>query len=304
MGDWINPPTPLFPMEQIKPNEADSYESVRRISEPIFRESLQEDFSNSMTLPTKILWRPNNYRRQITVKQKTPGTIKLILDYKLSPSALTSTINYDSQNKLISAHNFKGVTIQYGKNTLTAIYSQKIINGHKQVYLIEVEKLGDYKEWVAKKVLEIKTRIDQALFEFANLFKIKLPFEEPSWSRYEDWIRGESYIDKIPFECILHATYFKKVYPEGIEFKNTKKGEQPGANMVNYIENRAIESIAPKIAQSIIKASILQNPLRVLKDRCKSIQDIIENRDIVNLLSNKEKKEFGRWTFDTFGICA
>ncbi|GAH24227.1 unnamed protein product, partial [marine sediment metagenome] len=45
------------------------------------------------------------------------------------------------------------------------------------------------------------------------------------------------------------------------EFKNTGYGEEPTIHLKNYIKNRAIENIAPEIANSIDKIGDFINSL-------------------------------------------
>lgn len=234
-------------MEQKRDEEQYIKDHIRRLVTPIFDKILQETSSNSMTTPKKlfkILWRPNNYRRKIAVKTKDNSTIKKI-------KSAISTINFNSHTKLISIKHYKGITIQYGRNILTGIFSQNIINGYKETYLIESESIEELEERINQKVEEIQAKIDSALNSFIEQFNLKLPFEKPSWDRYEDWIKGDDFIDKIPREVIIHDTYFKKVYGEGIEFKQTENKEKPSVHLKNYIKNRAIEDIAPEVCQEL-----------------------------------------------------
>jgi len=226
---------------------SDTEEQVRRIVKPIFDKVLQETDSNSMTTPKKpvsIIWRPNNYRRQIEVKLKDNSTIKKI------KSAIPQA-NINDHTRLISIKNYTpNITIQYGKNTLTAIYSQNVINGTKETFLIEAYSIDDIEKRLNQKKEEIKGKIDDTLNIFSKQFGIKLPLRKPVWSRYEDFVKGEDYIDKIPKDVIIHDTYFKKVYGKGIEF--IKKGdEEPITHLKNYIKTRAVEDITPHIAESI-----------------------------------------------------
>jgi hypothetical protein len=209
----------------------------------------QEDSSNSMTTiksSKKYFWRPNNYRRQIQVKEKSNSTIKKI---KSAISAIN--FNFNKHTKILSIKNYHGITIQYGKHTLTGIYSQSIIGGVKEIYLIEAETIEDIQRRISEKQEEIKRKIDFALYKFRKEFKIIIPYKKATWSRYEDFIKGEDYIDKIPREVIIHDTYFKKVYGDGIEFKQTELKEEPTIHLKNYIKNRAIEDISPEINKEI-----------------------------------------------------
>ncbi len=243
---------------QKKKKVSDDKEYINKIITPIFSKVLQEDLSKSMTTTKttfKIFWRPNNYRRQIKVKEKNNSTIQKI---KSAISAIPYlTFSYEPHTKMVSVKNYaqnksnKGITIQYGKNTLTAIYSQNIIGGVKEIFLIEANTIDDLEEYINNKKKDIEKYINKALNQFIKEFKLSIPFTKPEWSRYEDFIKGEEYIDKIPREVIIHDTYFKKVYGEGIEFKNSEKGEEPTVHLKNYIKNRAIEKIAPEIADEL-----------------------------------------------------
>ncbi len=212
-------------------------------------QSPQEVPSSSMTTMKNnfsMLWRPNNYRRQINVKTKDNSTIENI---KSAISAID--FNFNAHTKLISVHNFDGITIQYGKNTLTGIYSQNKIGGVKEIYHIEAPTIEDIEERIDEKKDKIQNKIDAALKKFTKRFKINVPYSRIVWSRYEDFIKGDDYIDKIPREVIIHDTHFKKVYGKGIEFIPNEIGQKPTVKLKNYIKNRAIENIAPEIAEEL-----------------------------------------------------
>ena len=265
--------------ETFKKEDSTIRDYIKKITDPIFNRVLKDNVSDSMTTikpSKKIMWRPNNYRRQINVKTKTDSTINYI-------KRTITTINFNEHTKLISLK-YKGVTLQYGKNTLTGICSQNIINGFKETYLIEANSISDIEERITQKKEEIKKKIDEAIFSFARKFNIVLPFNKPKWSRYEDWIKGEDYIDKIPREVIIHDTYFKKVYTKGIEFKSTGKGEEPTAHLKNYIVNRAVENIAPEISKEM---SMTRN---TMKEIYKDVGSMITGmRPILTQITNLNK---------------
>ena len=95
--------------------------------------------------------------------------------------------------------------------------------------------------------------MDNALRIFCKEFNIEVFSLYPVWDRYENFIKGEEYIDSIPTNCIIHDTYFKKVYGDGIELKQTEAKEDPGVHIKHYIKNRIIEDITPEIAQELNK---------------------------------------------------
>lgn len=207
----------------------------------------KEGYSNSMTTgkkPFSIVWRPNNYRRQIRVGIKTNSVIKIIKRTILNTSV-------GRHNKLLSIKDYRpNITIQYGKEKLTAIYSQSIIGGNKQTFFIKADSIALLDERLNEKKNDIKKRLDDALLTFSKQFRIFLPFEKIVWSRHEDFIKGEEYIDSIPAEVIIHDTVFKKVYKKGIEFTGGLNDE-PTVKIKNYIKNRAIEDIAPDLAKAM-----------------------------------------------------
>jgi hypothetical protein len=140
--------------------------------------------------------------------------------------------------------------IQYGKNTVTAFYCQPIDNGHKRTYLLQAQSIRDIEEKIEERKRNIEERLDVAIGKFIDTFSIRKEGENTRWMRHEDWIKGEDFIDKIPRDCIIHDTIFKKVYGDGIEFKGGEN-QEPVAHMKNYIKNRALENVSPEIAQDL-----------------------------------------------------
>ena len=224
---------------------------IEKITTPIFNRVPQEVPSNSMTTtkePSCYLFRPNNYRRQIEVKEKDNSTSIRI---KGAMGVFPMEVNINEHTKLISIKNYGlNITIQYGKKTLTAIYSCPRIKGVKQVYQIERNSIDEINQRINEIKKDIKIRLDNALKKFSKRFDLSIPFKKIIWARHEDFIKGEEFIDKIPRETIIHDTVFKKVYGKGIEFIGGKE-EEPTAHYKTYIKNRAIEDIAPSIAKSI-----------------------------------------------------
>ena len=269
--------TPLFPLENEDDGGMQAY--VNGITKPIFEKVLQEGLSNSMTTTPKsfkILWRPNNYRRCMIVKKRSealslegdPTTLILLMENvvcrrrlknKTSPQERHPTTldfpveswNVNPHTKLLSVKGYEGITIQYGREKLSGIYSQKIIRGNKETFLIEARTVDELEERILHHKDKIKKKIDKALFSFAKRFKLSLPDMQPSWVRYEDWVKGEDFIDSLPPDLVVHDTYFKKVYPEGLEFKSSEKGDEPAVHMKNFIKNRALEDVSPLIVSEL-----------------------------------------------------
>lgn len=233
-------------MEKKKESFKDYIERVVRSKVP------QEIKPNSMTTPInnlKIFFRPNNYRRKIIINPLTNSTIKNI-NSAIGKLFLKKDFKQAEHSKLIFIKNFNGITLQIGKKSITGIYSQRIIEGQKQVFMIHAETMEQLQERIDKRKNKIRSAIDSAILLFCKETDIDI-IERPIWDRYEDFIKGEEYIDNIPAACIIHDTFFKKVYGEGIEMKQTENKEPPTVHIKNYIKNRAIEDISPVIAEEL-----------------------------------------------------
>ena len=359
---------------------------VDSITTPIFNKVLQEGSPSSMTTKGvyksngfRYLFRPNNYRRQVKVKEKDNSIIEEIrsaivttnwveyekldtnkgewnslhkkarrimernLGRKLSifeivhhkdgnprnndiknliimtPEEHTSIhhagrrkgeklklpkmgdnvmkFNYNEHTKIISIKNYNpGITIQYGKNTLTAIYSCPLINGNKQVYLIQRDTIDDINVRIDEIKENIKKRLDTTIKEFSRKFSLSIPFKRVIWVRHENWIKGEEFIDNIPRDTIIHDTVFKKVYGKGIEFIGGKDKE-PTATIKNYIKTRAIEDIAPEIANAITEVytkfgSFITGMTPVLQQINNQNMEMIKlRRDITKIQRHRKPKK-------------
>ena len=218
---------------------------IEKLTTPIYNRVLQEGLSNSITPPThthKYFFRPNNWRRQIEVKEKTGSTINYLL--KTFP-----TLGFNSQNKLINLRK-DNIVIQYGRNTLTAIYSCPIFKGVKKGWNIERLTIDEITNRIDQIKEKIRKELDDTLIQISRQFGVVLPFQTPIWGRHEDFIRGESYIDSIPRECQFIDTVCKKVYPEGIEFTGGK-GDEPTLKVKTYLKNQSLKDHSPEIADSI-----------------------------------------------------
>ena len=268
---------------------------IDKITSPIFAKALgvpEEEILNSITTPKntfKIFFRPNNWRLQIEVKEKTNSTINYL-------KRTFPTIGFNEHNKLITLREGNTV-IQYGKKTLSAIYSCPVIKGVKQGWTIERDTLPQ----ITTRIDEIKDKIEKTLYdtlkEFSRKFKVFLPFKKSIWGRHEDFIKGESYIDKIPKECQFIDTVVKKVYAEpGVEFIGGK-GEEPTLLIKTYLKTRAIEDIAPEIANAITEVytkfgSFITGMTPVLQQINNQSMEMLKlRRDITKIQRHRKPKK-------------
>lgn len=205
---------------------------TKELQDLLKNESSKRSFINSMTIGTSdfFYFRPNNYRRQIRIKKQSDSIGKTTIAKRLNGTV-------GKHNKLLHIKNYSGnITIQLGKDKLTAIWSQNIIGGEKEVYKVPNNV---FSSWLSKKKEEIRLSIDNSLFDFCNRFNYEI-LSSPIWSRYEDWIKGESFIDSIPAEIIIHDPLFKKVYADGVEAIGGL-GDEPTESIRKYIHNRMAE---------------------------------------------------------------
>ena len=143
--------------------------------------------------------------------------------------------------------------------------------------------------------------MDNTLKEFSHKFKVFLPFKRPIWGRHEDFIKGESYIDKIPRESQFIDTVCKKVYAEkGIEFIGGK-GEEPTLKTKTYLKTRAIEDIAPEIADSINRfGAMLTGNLNLISQLANINIEVTKlRRDVTKIQRHKKNpinnKDLRKW---------
>lgn len=304
----MNDPLPLISCGTRDDDERDSFrEHVRKIAKPIFDAAVaQEKKPNTMGIAPRvfsIVWRPNNYRLRMRLSWPSDSGIKSLVDHyqnvRFTKKGLAFVYDYDD------------VVLQVGPRWLIGIYAQHIINGVKETFLIRRNSMREVEEAVSAKADEIGAKIRAAMLDFLKRFDCALPGASLEWARYEDWIKGEDVIDSIPVEAVIHDTVFKKVYGEGIEFKQSPRREAPGVHLKQYIKNRAVEDIAPEIAGALDELRFSVDGLRSPESRLLELKSLIVHfpedllrvdvADRVRLLSPPLKSELWVWLFETFG---
>ena len=204
-------------------------------------------FSDTMSIGPnrfRVLWRPNNYRRKSRLKFASLDTGYPVSDYfshaRRSKKGVWSIRDYDR------------ITILLGPRVVTAMWSQRVINGEKELFLLESNRELEIRERIAGKREEIRILLDRALVDLAERLGLKI--EEPVWDRFEDYVRDEridEIVAKLPRGCVVYDSFFKKVYDEGVEFVQSTPGELPGARLTTYLKNRSFEDVAPEVAAEL-----------------------------------------------------
>jgi len=244
------------------------------------------DRLSSMTIPRtgkKVCWRPNNYRRKIN--------LGIALSEKRSRiQGCYTLVSYAAHSKLITIRDYPRVVLMVGKNYVTGIWCQNIVNGEKETFLIWSDSSEGVRERIAQKVEEIRQAIDAALYDFIDRFGFEVKGELPVWDRYEDWFRDEAYVSRLPRGNIVYDSYFKKVYEHGLEFTQSDKGEAPGEHLSRYVGNRALEDVAPGVA-----AELARLRLDVMREIAVLRKDIHALRPAVPAARLREQRRLGCW---------
>lgn len=227
---------------------------------PDFPQEASSDSMAIVKIDKKLLFRPNNYRRQIQFLKAVDSGYKTTIRKKLFKLGFKSSIG--KRNKLLFVKNFKqNITIQLGKNKLSAIWSQNIIGGSKEIFLIKASSYSEVETRINEIKLNIESLIDSSLKDFLKISNIKY-CDKPIWIRHEDFIKGEEFIDSIPKEVLIHDTVMKKVYPEGVEFIGGKNKE-PTVYIKNYLKNRALEDFSPELVDAINNVNVRMDDLLI-----------------------------------------
>ncbi len=225
-------------MEHNKESKEAYKKHIDKLVKPIFDKVLKEANIDTMSVgnkPISFLWRPNNYRIQIPF-----NTIKFKRNTTKEHHIKTS--NYGTKFTL---KNLDEATIMLDipkKKTakLTVIYKPK----KRFYYNITTYSIKELENRINQRVNEIESKMLSSVNKFTKLVGGEAEVNKRKWMRHEDDIHGESFIDSLPPDLVIHDTYFKKVYQKGVEFKGP-------VYVKNYIANRAIEDLSPEIASSI-----------------------------------------------------
>jgi len=198
-------------------------ESIERIVTPVFERVLGEKISSSVC----VLWRPNNYRRRVRVSPKTKELIRRV------KSVYGKDCKYYGCNNLLMVR-VRGCSLLFHKSWLECVFSSGT------VFRVWGENVGELESVILGKVEQIRVVMDEIIRDFCEGFGVGV-FGGVEWCRFEDWLKGDKFVDSLPKDCVLHDTYFKKVYAEGVEFKSTKDEKVPGVFLKNFIKNRCLE---------------------------------------------------------------
>ena len=195
----------------------------------------------------KFLWCPHNYRRRINKKNKPIALTKTIKSAIKKKTG--NKINYTERTNKYTIINYNKLTIEINPNCIVVVYPSE------KWYRME-GSMTEINNRLDKIVRDIKNKCLRAAREISKLLNLELDFKDNKWIRNEDHIKSDEFLGRIAPELIVHDKLFKKVYPEGIEFKSP-------FDLKTFVNNRAIEMVAPIIAQKLDNLADLKELTRL-----------------------------------------
>lgn len=282
-------------------------EHVKRLTTPIFQKVLHETRNNHMSgrgsgLVAKkvVLFRPHNYRLFFDfsplgfVPPSRNGVIEPVGGVGSGYKHIVSSIEYKAINsgKDHSFTNYYGCRIVVRKKTIEL----NPVKWTEKTHSIKLTTPEDINEQVEHICGELTKHCLDTLKCFVEDFGGSTSFTIIN-SQEELKISREEKIDLIPRRLKFHADLVKKVYDEqNVEFKDP-------LSAVHYLQNRAIENVAPEIATAINGlAEALQHPLTVIKSKIKCYDDLLRYKDVIANLNERDRLDLSDWISNNWGV--
>lgn len=272
-------------------------EYVRRVVTPIFDKVLQETPKNRLSVGRGrfeekkelgiCFYNPHNYRLYFDfLKSGFTPTIRTLTD-PLGSVYLYRSLNHGKEHFY---DGFMGCKITVKKNSILLMPKEK------REYIIDLNK--PINPQIVEAVKEKDSLLVNALKGFIKAHGGSSKFNIVKRWVGENKIIGEEFIQKIDPNILFRNPVVKKVYHESnVEFADP-------VYVVNYLQNRALENVAPDINQALQTVLINQDPLKYLKSNVKGVEYIIDYANIIRLLSDFDRMEFWNWIIETYGCTA
>ncbi len=199
---------------------------LKKLKQDVVNQILNSTVANNNL---NILWRPHNYRLKIPINCKNIAV----------PKVLFYRVKYTERTSKYTIKTFKGFTIEVNPSSIIIIYSSKKwynIKGTIQEFNIKVDTL----------VKEIEDKCISKAKEISKLWKLKADLKKKVWVSHEDAVKGEEFLEKIDSTLVIHHPVFTKLKDYPFHFKSPEY-------LKNFINNRAIENVAPAIIQRLDK---------------------------------------------------
>lgn len=282
-------PPPLFPMEQEKKYRKGIEEHIRRLITPIIEGSLSETPKKDMmvggVVENGILLNIHNSR--------------LYIDYS-KPSRFINFINFENSSYLRTLLNYMGPKSSYNViNRRELNFTGELFNVRVKRDCVEVISKKNNARWFRIKDplnapiegVDIIAGIERDCLDFFKGFMriVGGTSDFVVLNRSGEYkVRGEDFIGGLDLKARFYNEVGKKVYDAGLfEFKDM-------ALASNYIRNQALKSVD---FDRFITWDEVNDPLRSLKERVKTAQDVINNSYLVRLLSVGDKGRLEEWLF-------
>jgi len=263
----------------------DYEEYWRRLNKKAILDEVPEEHKTLTMGQNLHFLRPNNYSIKTTklsdfslvgVEGKVSNGI---FPLHITKKGITFTIHKVRNWLKYIVKNYEGCTIEINTKTIIVYLTEK--NARFVSRSKDVEKV--------KK--NIEERLVNTLNKFCKKFSIKI---DKNWKTHRKEIEvKDDMLNKIPEDMNIHSHLFKKVYDSGVEFFDE-------SSVVNYIENRALENVAPIIARELkdIKQTITpKEDIKEMKEWMKSTTELINGmimvvKGLVRYEVLKQKPEF------------
>lgn len=271
-------------MENKKFDRSGVLSNYRRKINEYMEKFPQEDPSNhrmvSMGSEKKLVvhaWQPHNYRLYFDFdKRKFKPPSKQVIYKTLSSKGnegkgLSFPVEYFCRNYGSEHHfHFRALVVKVRKESVEVINNTHM----KQWRRIAVDGPGDAAKIIDGVIEKMDDECVQAVRLVMRWFGGRSDLRLLK-RRIEQGVHGDEFLDSIPADMIIHDTHFKKVYDRKVEFKSVDA-------VKNFISNRAVEKIAPEIAEEIAKTRVLQEELfDVLRQQAEINKDTATNLDIL-----------------------
>lgn len=247
----------------------------RRKEQEMIRDSLFETNSSPVwvgkqgqpVLKRKI--QPHNYRLYFDFDKSSFNPTRAGFDFK----------NHNSEAHLQDLMN--GCKIIIRKTTAEVIN----LNSDGRYILIQANTLQEIDDRVIEVTNFLDSQCIDALKEFIRMYGGFSSYEFKRSPMQENGIKLDEYIDNIPERLVWKDFPFsKKVYKDKTEIYTIQHTR-------NYLKNRAIENIAPEIAEEITELRKENNLLLWIKSQIHKISDLFNCEKDVRRLSQDEKTE-------------
>ena len=271
---------------------------VSGLTDNIFAEFLNEPGKNpmsvgrgsvrSVSMDRYVLYKPHNYRLYIDFKKDG-----LVLPSK---EGLYTRGSVSCKYRVVNSvepcfDDFFGCRIVVHKKTIE-------INNKLDMDKSFKLSFGGRAE-IESQVRDILSQKDDECFEalknFIDMFGGSSSFKIVN-VHSEEKILSEDSIDMIPRKMKFHSPLVKKVYNEqNVEFSDS-------VSVVNFLENRALESVSPDIVSALkLLALKVTPPVERVKEKIRDFKDIFSLHDEIYSLEYNDRLVLSEWISLTFG---